>query len=58
MTDRLGWTEWVKDARNRMGVIVSVGHPSIAHYVIDNCGMLTEMSDEHVINPDGTRLWG
>ncbi|MBR3004542.1 MAG: VOC family protein [Lachnospiraceae bacterium] len=56
MTDRLGWTEWVKDARNRMGVIVSVGHPSIAHYVVDNCGMLTEMSDEHILNPDGTRM--
>ena len=52
MTDRLGWTEYTKTCRNDMPVIVSVGHPSIAHYVVDNSGMLTEMSDEMVYSND------
>ena len=56
MTDRTGWANWVKDAKNTMGVIVSVGHPSTAHYVVDNSGMLTEMSDEMVHNEDAQRM--
>lgn len=59
MKDRCGWQEYAKEADSKMPVIVSVAGPpkgdSMVHYVIDNNGMLTEMSDEMFYVPEGTK---